>query len=175
MGLDMMAGWAEPQPKREDNVVPIKEEYKDLKDEFYWRKHSRLHNLMQTMWFCKKHEGTIIPSGEELAKMVCKGDTLNIPEDKDERSDLYTGLTGAIGSVVTDFNCTELQLDKTDLEIIRDLVKTNQLPFCHDGFFWGHQFQEEAMREYKDQDLEFCDKALKWLEEGKEVYYRPSW
>ena len=32
MGLDMTAGWTEPQPKREDNVVPIKEEYKKLKD-----------------------------------------------------------------------------------------------------------------------------------------------
>ena len=71
MGLDMTAGWAEPQPKREDNVVPIKEEFKTLEDEFYWRKHSRLHNLLQTMWFCKKHEGSTIPSGEELAKMVC--------------------------------------------------------------------------------------------------------
>ena len=26
MGLDMIAGWAEPQPKTESNVVPIKKE-----------------------------------------------------------------------------------------------------------------------------------------------------
>jgi hypothetical protein len=49
------------------------------------------------------------------------------------------------------------------------------LPFCPDGFFWGHQFQEESMREYKNQDLEFCEKALKWLKEGKNVFYDCSW
>ena len=40
-----------------------------------------------------------------------------------------------------------------------------------DGYFWGQQFQEESMKEYKAQDLEFCKEALKWLEEGKQVYY----
>ena len=62
MGLDMVAGWAEPQPKTEGNVVPIKqEESLELTAEFDWRKHSRLHNLMQTIWFCKKYEGTPVP------------------------------------------------------------------------------------------------------------------
>lgn len=175
MGLDMTAGWTLPQPKAESNVVPIKQEFKDLRDEFYWRKHSRLHNFMQTVWFCKEHEGTLIPTDEHLARQASKGDTLDIPEDKDGRAFLYSGLTASISSVVPEFNCTEVQLDKTDIEVIRDLITKNELPFCADGFFWGHQFQEDAMREYKDQDLEFCDKALKWLEEGKEVYYRPSW
>ena len=167
MGLDMMAGWAEPQPKTEDNVVPIKEEELQINAEYDWRKHSRLHNLMQTIWFCKKYEGTPVPKKEN--------ETLYIPEDQEERAFLYCGLTASIGTVLPEFNCEDLQLDETDIKVIRDFVINDQLPFCADGMFWGHQFQEDAMKQYKEQDLEFCDKALEWLKEGKKVYYSSWW
>ena len=167
MGLDMMAGWAEPQPKPEGNVVPIKEEELQINAEFDWRKHSRLHNLMQTIWFCKKYEGTPVPNKEN--------EMLYVPEDQEERAFLYRGLTATIGTVLPEFNCVNVQLDETDIKIIRNFVTNNDLPFCSDGMFWGHQFQEDAMKEYKDQDIEFCEKALKWLKEGKEVYYSSWW
>ena len=35
--------------------------------------------------------------------------------------------------------------------------------FCNDGFFWGQQFQEESVKEYKSQDLKFvkfCKQAI---------------
>lgn len=79
---------------------------------------------------------------------------------------------GVMGS---DFNCVPLMLTKEDVLKLQKLVQNDDLPFCPDGFFWGHQFQEESMREYKEQDLEFCEKALKWIEEGKEVFYECSW
>jgi len=79
---------------------------------------------------------------------------------------------GVMGS---DFNCVPLMLTKEDVLKLQKLVQNDDLPFCPDGFFWGHQFQEESMREYKQQDLEFCEKALKWIEEGKEVFYECSW
>lgn len=168
MGLDMMAGWAEPQPKTEGNVVPIKEQELEINAEFDWRKHSRLHNLMQTIWFCKKYEGTPVPNKEN--------ETLYVPEDQEERAFLYRGLTASIGRVIPEFNSGEnLQLDETDIKVIRYFVENNGLPFCADGMFWGHQFQEDAMKQYKEQDLEFCDKALEWLKEGKEVYYSSWW
>ena len=167
MGLDMMAGWAEPQPKSESNVVPIKEEELQINAEFDWRKHSRLHNLMQTIWFCKKYEGTPVPNKEN--------ETLCVPEDQEDRAFLYRGLTASIGTVLPEFNCVNVQLDVTDIKVIRNFVEKGELPFCADGMFWGHQFQEDAMKQYKEQDMEFCDKALKWLEEGKEVYYSSWW
>ena len=170
----MMAGWAEPQPKPEGNVVPIKEEELQINAEFDWRKHSRLHNLMQTIWFCKTHEGTPVPKGEKQVRDTV-GDKLYIPEDQEERAFLYRGLTASIGTVLPEFNCVNVQLDVTDIKVIRNFVEKGELPFCSDGIFWGHQFQEDAMKEYKDQDLEFCDQALKWLEEGKEVYYSSWW
>ena len=47
--------------------------------------------------------------------------------------------------------------------------------FCHGGFFWGHQFQEEAVKEYADLDKQFCDWADKELDNGNEVIYSCSW
>ena len=47
--------------------------------------------------------------------------------------------------------------------------------FAHDGFFWGQQWQEEAVKEYKQQDqefLQFCKDALK---QKKCVIYTCSW
>ena len=167
MGLDMMAGWAEPQPKPEGNVVPIKEEELQINAEFDWRKHSRLHNLMQTIWFCKTYEGTPVPNKEN--------ETLYVPEDQEDRAFLYRGLTASIGTVLPEFNCVNVQLDVTDIKVIRNFVEKGELPFCADGMFWGHQFQEDAMREYKDQDLDFCAQAIEWIKEGKEVYYSSWW
>ena len=174
MGLDMMAGWAEPQLKAEGNVVPIKEEELQINAEFDWRKHSRLHNLMQTIWFCKKYEGTPVPKDEKQVRNTI-GDKLYIPEDQEDRAFLYRGLTASIGTVLPEFNCVNVQLDITDLQIIRTFVMNDDLPFCSDGMFWGHQFQEDAMKEYKNQDLDFCAQAIEWIKEGKEVYYSSWW
>ena len=183
MGLDMMAGWTEPQLKTEGNVVPIKKEPIEFNREFDWRKHSRLHNLMQTIWFCKTYEGTPVPpeSGVNRTNFnegldATAEDKLYIPEDKERRAHLYRGLTVSIGQIMPEFNAPEtVQLDETDIKVIRNFVEKSELPFCADGMFWGHQFQEDAMKQYKDQDLEFCNKALEWLKEGKEVYYSAWW
>ena len=46
---------------------------------------------------------------------------------------------------------------------------------AEDGFFWGQQFQEESVKEYKEQDmkfLKFCEQAI---DEGKVVEYWCSW
>ena len=77
--------------------------------------------------------------------------------------------------MLPEFNCENLQLDIIDLQVIRDFVMNDKLPFCADGMFWGHQFQEEAMKRYKEQDIEFCCKAIEWIQEGKEVYYSSWW
>lgn len=68
-----------------------------------------------------------------------------------------------------------LYLERDDIETLLKLVEQDNLPFCPDGFFWGHQFQEESMREYKQQDIEFCKDALQWIDSGLEVWYDCSW
>ena len=47
--------------------------------------------------------------------------------------------------------------------------------FADGGFFWGHQFQEEQVNEYKAQDKEFIAWCKKMLKEGKEIGYDCSW
>ena len=76
-----------------------------------------------------------------------------------------------------DFNGNDqLILDKKIIEELRQEIKSGyRSSFCEGGFFWGHQFQEEAVREYQKQDLEFCDWVLTELDKGNQVVYSCSW
>ncbi|MEK9896572.1 MAG: hypothetical protein VW518_09155, partial [Burkholderiaceae bacterium] len=64
-------------------------------------------------------------------------------------------------------------------ELIKDLekqYKNNYYDcFASDGFFWGQQFQEEQVNEYKAQDKEFIDWAKEQLKEGRDIGYDCSW
>jgi len=43
---------------------------------------------------------------------------------------------------------------------------------CEGGFFWGHQFQEEAVQENKANDLDFIERAKEAFKtEGSKVVY----
>tara|TARA_R100000700_G_C3146121_1_gene126326 strand:- start:517 stop:984 length:468 start_codon:yes stop_codon:yes gene_type:complete len=64
-------------------------------------------------------------------------------------------------------------------EVVDDLRKAIDNGFsdyvAEDGFFWGQQFQEESVKEYKEQDikfLKFCEQAI---DEKKVVEYWCSW
>ena len=47
--------------------------------------------------------------------------------------------------------------------------------FASDGFFWGQQFQEEQVTEYKEQDQKFIDWCKEQLKAGKDIAYDCSW
>tara|TARA_R100001510_G_scaffold54672_1_gene57649 strand:+ start:1004 stop:1441 length:438 start_codon:yes stop_codon:yes gene_type:complete len=145
MGLDAYAGFQEPQP---ENVKPLNDDalYDTLEGgDFYWRKHSRLQQYMQNLWRARTF-------GEEQARNM---------------GGLHMDGKHDLAEVIF--------LERNDIEKLQTLVETDNLPFCPDGFFWGHQFQEEAMSEYKEQDIKFCKQALQWLDEGKRVWYDCSW
>jgi len=75
-----------------------------------------------------------------------------------------------------DFNCRDLEIDKKIIEALRQEVQSGYYnSFCQGGFFWGHQFQEETVKEYQKQDLEFCDWVLTELDKGNKVVYSCSW
>jgi hypothetical protein len=44
-----------------------------------------------------------------------------------------------------------------------------------DGFFWGQQFQEESVKEYKEQDIKFLKFCQQAIDEKKVVEYWCSW
>ena len=64
-------------------------------------------------------------------------------------------------------------------EVVKELGEQIEKGFAdyvaEDGFFWGQQFQEEQVNEYKAQDQEF----LKWCKEqvkaGRKIGYDCSW
>ena len=70
---------------------------------------------------------------------------------------------------------TKLYLEEKHILDLKERIENNNLPESEGGFFYGHQFQDDSAKEYKEQDLDFCKKALKWLEEGKKVFYECSW
>ena len=64
-------------------------------------------------------------------------------------------------------------------EVVDELAEQIEKGFsdyhAEDGFFWGQQFQEEQVKEYKKQDQEACDWARTQLEQGHEIKYECSW
>ena len=114
-------------------------------NQFYWRKHARLQVFMN-----KEH----------------KQQNKNRKLDGDLQSLGFNGDTD-IPYVLVTFDI----LNKLEESIYKDYWRD----FCSNGFFWGQQMQEEQMKAYRDQDLEFVEWARKQIKDGKEVIYDCSW
>ena len=70
----------------------------------------------------------------------------------------------------------EIEEAKEKLPNLEEEIKSNyHRSFCSDGFFWGQQFQEESMKEYKSQDLKFLKFCKEAIKDGKTVVYTCSW
>ena len=114
-------------------------------NQFYWRKHARLQVFMDKQ---HKQQNENRKLEGDLQSLGFNGDT-DIP---------YVLVTTDI-------------LNKLEESINKDYWRD----FCSDGFFWGQQIQEEQMKAYRDQDLEFVEWARKQINDGKEVIYDCSW
>jgi len=76
------------------------------------------------------------------------------------------------GNTPHNFNCVDMELTKKDITLLSCAVRTGYKDYvCKEGFFWGHQFQEEAAKESYYYDLEFVDAAFDAIDKGLEVYY----
>lgn len=64
-------------------------------------------------------------------------------------------------------------------ELLERLKKEKEIKyynsFAHDGFFWGQQWQEQAVEDYAEQDQKFIDWAENEIEKGNTPYYDCSW
>jgi len=69
------------------------------------------------------------------------------------------------------FNCVDLYLDLDDIKELEKAINDNKMPESEGGFFYGHQFQDESAKEYKEQDLEFCKWAKNEILNGRNVIY----
>lgn len=72
-----------------------------------------------------------------------------------------------------EFNCKDLELDAADIIKLEQQVHNGYEDYyCDGGFFWGHQWQEEAVEENKANDLDFIERAKEAFKtEGSTVVY----
>ena len=71
-----------------------------------------------------------------------------------------------------EFNCIPVELNKTDLELLELVVTSGMLPETQ-GFFFGGDTR--FCEDYKEQTLDFIEKARKYLSRGWEVAYDSWW
>ena len=73
------------------------------------------------------------------------------------------------GGDALSFNCIPLELTKEDCEEIIKLSQGNELKTA-EGFFWGKSYPE-----HDKETIEYMTKAIKAIEEGKQVFYDSWW
>ena len=134
-----------------DQYAGFRDSKGEVHEEFYWRKHARLQVFFAKQFWKHKEK--------ELSTLKYKNNTM---EDLQ-----HLGFNGGQGGV----NITE--------EVVKDLeeaIKNGYYDhFASDGFFWGQQFQEEQVNEYKAQDEKFLEWCKQRLKEKKEIGYDCSW
>ena len=129
-----------------DQYAGFRDSKGEVHEEFYWRKHARLQ-----VFFAK-----------QFRKQNKDKEKNNTVDDLQ-----HLGFNGGQGGVTI----TE--------EVVKDLeeaIKNGYYDhFASDGFFWGQQFQEEQVNEYKAQDEKFLRWCKQRLKEKKEIGYDCSW
>ena len=129
-----------------DQYAGFRDSKGEVHEEFYWRKHARLQ-----VFFAKQFR--------KQNKDEKKNNTMDDLQ--------HLGFNGGQGGVTI----TE--------EVVKDLeeaIKNGYYDhFANDGFFWGQQFQEEQVNEYKAQDEKFLEWCKQRLKEKKEIGYDCSW
>jgi len=80
------------------------------------------------------------------------------------------------GKDAVDLNCTDMELDKKDVQRLWEAIQM-RFAFNHSegGFFYGHQIQEEQMYAYLEQDQDFVVAAQTALDDGQKVVYSCWW
>ena len=129
-----------------DQYAGFRDSKGEVHEEFYWRKHARLQ-----VFFAK-----------QFRKQNKDKEKNNTVDDLQ-----HLGFNGGQGGVTI----TE--------EVVKDLEEAIKNGYwdhvANDGFFWGQQFQEEQVNEYKAQDEKFLRWCKQRLKEKKEIGYDCSW
>lgn len=69
------------------------------------------------------------------------------------------------------FNCVTLRLDLKDLKELELAIREHSLPLT-EGFFFG---QSENSEDQIKRDLQFVQKAMELVYEGKDIFYSSWW
>jgi len=128
-----------------DQYAGFRDSNGEVHEKFYWRKHARLQQFMAKMY-----------------------NEQNKDKKHNTVSDLqHLGFNGGQGGV---------KITEDVIKKLEEAFKSNYYEyFASDGFFWGQQFQEESVKEYKAQDEEFIKWAKEQLAAKKDIGYDCSW
>ena len=130
-----------------DQYAGFRDSNGEVHEKFYWRKHARLQKFMSVVFDYQNQKKK---------------------EKHNTHSDLqHLGFNGGQGGV----KITEEVITKLEEAVKNDYYDF----FASDGFFWGQQFQEEQVKEYKAQDEEFIKWAKEQIKAGKDIGYDCSW
>ena len=148
MGLDQYAHLCNRKVDWEKYYNDDEEEQKGV---FVWRKHARLQTFFARKWReqnqaeQKKRDKRLTSHPMDLA---------------------HLGFNSGDEVYITE-------------EVVKELEETYKQNyhdnFCSDGFFWGQQFQEESVKEYKNQDKKFIDWCKEQIKNKKVPIYTCSW
>ena len=59
-----------------------------------------------------------------------------------------------------------MELDDVDIKLLEEAIENGYKDFhCEGGFFWGHQFQEESVKDYAEKDRELFKEAITKLDQ----------
>ena len=105
-----------------DQYAGLRDSRGEVHEKFYWRKHARLQVFMANQFNKQKKD-----------------------QDHNTHDNLqHLGFNGGQGGVTI----TEDLINDLEEAIRNDYYDY----FASDGFFWGQQFQEEQVKEYKEKD-----------------------
>ena len=80
------------------------------------------------------------------------------------------------GESAVELNCSNLELTLDDIQALWEAVQNNFAEHeCQGGFFYGHQFQEESVKEHMEYDHQFVTAARQAMAEGTQVVYHCWW
>ena len=148
MGLDQYAHLRDRKVDWEKYYNDDEEEQKGV---FVWRKHARLQTFFARKWR-EQHQAEQKKRDKRLTSH---------PMDL-----AHLGFNSGDEVYITE-------------EVVKELEETYKKNyhdnFCSDGFFWGQQFQEESVKEYKDQDKKFIDWCKEQVKNTQVPIYTCSW
>jgi len=135
-----------------DQYAGFRDSNGEIHEEFYWRKHARLQQFMSKMFNEQnKQNGDHSPDK--------KHNTVNELQ--------HLGFNGGQGGV---------KITEDIVKKLEEAFKNNYYDyFASDGFFWGQQFQEEQVNEYKAQDEKFISWCKEQLSAKRDIGYDCSW
>ena len=152
MGLDQYAHLRGKKINWDKYYSPNEEERKEeAKHVFVWRKHARLQTFFARKWR-EQNEAEQNKRDKRLSS-----DPMDLS---------HLGFNAGDEVYITEKVVRELE------ETFKQNYHDN---FCSDGFFWGQQFQESSVREYKAQDKKFIAWCKEQIKNKKVPIYTCSW